>query len=395
MIKQRLINLVKNNNYIYDIYFHVGSSLLKLSSKFVKINKKSILFVSYGGKKFDDSPKAIYDYIINEDFFEDFELIWAFRNPKDHKISRGRKIKIDSVLYFYIALQSGFWITNSAIERGLNYKNPKTYYINTWHGTPLKKIGTDSKGTLKYTGLGSKNIYTQNLMTAQSEYDATIFSRLFNIKKTNILICDLPRNDYLKNYCSRDIANIKETLGITMDKKVILYAPTYREYKLKEERNPMLDHSINKNKWTEKLAKDYVVLIRNHYEVSDFKNYSEDIFINVSDYGSLNDLMIISDVLISDYSSIFIDYSILERPMLCYAYDLEEYSIKRGLYLDLAKELPCKIAFDENTLLKQIKEMNYEKEAYKTKEFKRKYAPNSGESSKIVVNKLIEISKGK
>lgn len=389
MFKQKIINFIKTNGFFYDIYYYICSAFLRVIGIFIKTKKKTILFVSFGGKKYDDSPKALYEYICNDKRFDKYELIWAFNDPKKYTVGRAKKVKIDTLGFFVAALSSKYWITNSAIERGLNFKKETTFYINTWHGAPIKKIGIDAISTSSKTGLGSKDIYTQNLMTAQSIYDAKIFSRLFKTDMDNILICDLPRNDYLTNYDKTIIVEIKNKLGIDHNKHVILYAPTFREYERDEKNNCYLAPPINIDKWRKKLGDDYVILFRAHYEVAKVMEIDNAVFRNVSHYENLNELMIISDMLVSDYSSIFFDYAILERPILCFAYDLDEYSSKRGLYIDLNQELPCDVIDNEDTLIDQILNIDYEKEVNKVIGFKNKYINNTGKACEKIVEELI------
>lgn len=389
MFKQKIINFIKTNGFFYDIYYYICSAFLRVIGIFIKTKKKTILFVSFGGKKYDDSPKALYEYICNDKRFDKYELIWAFNDPKKYTIGRAKKVKIDTLGFFVAALSSKYWITNSAIERGLNFKKETTFYINTWHGAPIKKIGIDAISTSSKTGLGSKDIYTQNLMTAQSIYDAKIFSRLFKTDMDNILICDLPRNDYLTNYDKTIIVEIKNKLGIDHNKHVILYAPTFREYERDEKNDCYLAPPINIDKWRKKLGDDYVILFRAHYEVAKVMEIDNAVFRNVSHYENLNELMIISDMLVSDYSSIFFDYAILERPILCFAYDLDEYSSKRGLYIDLNQELPCDVIDNEDTLIDQILNIDYEKEVNKVIGFKNKYINNTGKACEKIVEELI------
>lgn len=389
-MRQFLLNYVKTNGLIYDLYYYIGSFLLRLLGKVIKTDEKCILFVSFGGKKFDDSPKAIYDEMIKQQKFKDLKYYWAFVDPEKFDIQKGKKIKIDTLKYFCIAQKSKIWVTNSAIERGLNFKKKDTFYINTWHGTPLKKIGKDENSISKKNGLGSKNISTQNITLAQSKYDAKIFEHIFNTDYSNIMICDLPRNDELHNVTSEKRAQIRKKLGIDENKKVILYAPTYREYKRDENNNCYIKPPINLEIWEQTLGSDYRVFFRAHYEVAKILGLKESKFIkDTSNYKNLNELMIASDMLISDYSSIFFDYSILEKPMFCFAYDLEEYSIERGLYLDLKEELPCRINKNEMELLDDILDNNNEERIEKTKQFKQKYAPHAGDATRKIV-KMIE-----
>ena len=148
---------------------------------------------------------------------------------------------------------------------------------------------------------------------------------------------------------------------------------------------------IDMPKWKKILGKDYVLLIRAHYAVIKELGIEEDDFIkDVSNYGVLSDLYYIADIMISDYSSTFVDYSILDRPMFCFPYDYDEYNEKRGINLQIFKSLPCDPVFNEDDLLKQIKEMDYKKMSEKTKIFHKKFACyDDGNSAKKVTDELI------
>ena len=175
-----------------------------------------------------------------------------------------------------------------------------------------------------------------------------------------------------------------------MDKKVILYMPTYREYLVDEDFKTYLAPPIDLKKWQEELKSDYVLLIRAHYAVNAALEINENGFVmDVSDYPYINDLYVVSDILISDYSSSFIDYSILNKPMLCFAYDLEEYESKRGLYMKLDEVLPCIIDRDEDSLLKHIKTLDYFKASEETKAFHNKFAPYAGHASERIVDEIV------
>lgn len=230
----------------------------------------------------------------------------------------------------------------------------------------------------------------KTIRCAQSEFDRDIFARIFNADKDAILLCDLPRNDALFRYSLEEIERIKNKLNIGIEKKVILYTPTYREYLIDENRNTFLAPPMDLMKWERELGDEYVLLIRAHYAVSNALNITESSFVkDVSDYPCLNDLYIISDMMISDYSSTYFDYSILNRPMFCFAYDLEEYEKKRGLYLNIKEELPCEIDRTEESLISNIKNVKLEKAISRTKEFSQKYTPYAGGASAKVVDKIL------
>ena len=376
---KKLMNLLKTNRIAYCIYSGVFNFILSILKLFVKVDDKIILFNSYGGKKYNDSPRVIYEYMLSQKKYEKYKFYWSLDNPNEYSIPHAIIVKNNSIKFFLIALKAKYWITNSGIERGLKFKNKNTFYINTWHGTPVKFIGSD-ENNLRIKFKTSK----PDVVYAQGEYDASIYSRIFDIPSEKVKIVGFPRNDELFDIQEDEIKKIKENLNIPSDKKVILYAPTFREYN-SDSQGCIFAPPINISKWKKSLSKNYVVLFRAHYEVNKVLGIKSDDFIyNVSNYNEINDLLKISDILISDYSSLFFDYSILKRPMYCYAYDYDEYSEKRGLYIDLNKELPNGICKTEEELLSRIQSCDFEKEKYKSEQFLKKYLKLTGNARKYV-----------
>lgn len=389
-MKKYLFYIVKYVRWIYSLYYYLGTFFLKVLKLFVKPNDKLILFISFGGKKFDDSPKSIYDALLKDKRFDSYNIVWAFNNPEKYKISRGKKIKTDTLNYFITALKARIWITNSSVERGLSFKGKHTFYFNTWHGTPLKKMGIDIASTNKsFVGKGKSNY---DIFTAQGEYEANIFSRVFNIKQENMKIIGLPRNDVFSSYSTEYRDEIKKQLDIPLDKKVILYAPTFREYESNGGMERVLSVPMQIEKWKKELSDKYVLLFRAHYEVAKSMDVIDDSFIrNMSNYPSLEDLMIVSDMLISDYSSMFFDYSIMHKPMLCFAYDYEKYSNERGMYFDIREYIPT--ATNEDDLITLIKNTCVLENIF-AKRFQERFVTEYGNASNkalnIIAKELIE-----
>src|SRR5699024_9654798 len=110
-----------------------------------------------------------------------------------------------------------------------------------------------------------------------------------------------------------------------------------------------------------------------------------------SEYPEINKLLIAADILISDYSATIFDYSILEKPIICFAYDYKQYSEERGLYIDFKKELPSGIVNTQEEVVEKIKTMNYKEECIKTDQFKKKYIEKSGNATKKYAKTLIGI----
>ena len=157
------------------------------------------------------------------------------------------------------------------------------------------------------------------------------------------------------------------------DKKVILYAPTWREstdggksYEIK----PPIHFDV----WKKQLGDEFVVLFRAHHQTTKVLGVQYDEFVrDASDYPAVNDLMIASDMLITDYSAIAFDYAVLCKPMLIYAYDYDSYLAERGTYFDIDDRYPNKSCKTEDELLTRIKGIDYVVECANTRRFRDEF----------------------
>lgn len=383
--------------------------LCKKIAKKQEVNQKLIIFSAFAGRTYSCSPKAIYEYMINTPEYKDFKFVWAFNKVNEKKKyfsgDRTELVKYNSREFFEKLSAAKYWI--------FNFKTPKYFikkenqiFVQCWHGTPLKRLGCDieiEKGN-KATKL--KDIHKSYINDAKkydyfvspSKFASKKFCSAFSLKKLNkesiILEKGYPRNDYLFSYTNEDIKKIKSSLNIPEDKKVILYAPTFRDNQYRAGVGHTYELGINLLRMKEKLPKDYIILMRLHYlvsnaiDVSQFKNFVFD----VSNYEDINELYIISDILVTDYSSVFFDYANLKKPILFYMYDLELYKEKiRDFYIDL-KELPGPIVKNDRELIENIKNINNIENQYssKYKDFNKKYNYlDKGESSSLVVKECI------
>ena len=385
--KDELMKIIKTSSRVKKAYNRVGSGLLKLVGFFIAQDDKLILFNSFGGKKYDDSPKAIYEYLQQDERFKGFKFVWAFHEPEKFTVPGATVIKTDNLKYFTTAMKAHIWITNSGIERGLSFEKEGTIYFNTWHGTPIKYMGSDEYRIAP----SHMPVCKYDRQNAQSKFEADIFSRVFNIPYERMLVCGYPRNDVLVNNDRTTQIKYKNKIGLSIDKKVILYAPTFREYERDSARNCVLKPPIDFEKWKAILGEDYIVLMRCHYEVARLLNYPEnESFVrDVSDYPTLNDLILASDMLISDYSSIIFDYSIIDRPIIVYTYDYETYREKRGMYFDIRKELVGG-SVTEDELLDIIKNLDEQETIEKVRNFRNKYVTAYGHATIETVDALWE-----
>ena len=192
---KRLAGILKYNRSVYDLYYTWGSAAMRLIGRFIPIDDKLILLNSFAGRSYSDSPRAVYEVLRNDSRFADYRFVWAFHNPSNHNVDGAETIKTDTPRYFITALKARLWVTNSSMERGLRFKKTGTAYVNTWHGTPIKRMGSDiDSGNQSFKSKGKTQI---DAMCVQGEYEAEIWSRGFGIPDDRLIRTGLPRNDEL------------------------------------------------------------------------------------------------------------------------------------------------------------------------------------------------------
>lgn len=364
-MRQRLIYILKHNVVLQKLYRVIMSFVFRVWGALIPVDDKLIIFVSFMGTGFNDSPKAVYDYIKTHPEYKQYRCIWAFEKPE--KFPDLKKVKIDTPAYFKTALRAKYWITNTNIERGLRFKKKNQVYLNTWHGIALKHIGNDVEGRNDF------NFDTVNYLVVSGGHDEKVWKSAFKAKESTYLRCGMPRNEELWLADDEKKKNIREKLGFPEDKKVILYAPTWRDstdggksYEIKP--------PIHFNVWKKELGDEYIILFRAHHQTTKVLGVRYNEFVrNVSDYPSVNDLMIASDMLITDYSAIAFDYAVLCKPILCYAYDYENYLADRGTYFEIDDRYPNKSCRTEDELLARIRGIDYKAECENTRRFRDEF----------------------
>lgn len=379
----------------------------ELSSK-TKVNEKQIIFSAFQGRLFACSPKAIYKYMIKDPKFKDFTFIWAFNKPdskKDYFLDeRTKVVKYNSTVFYNYLASSKYWVFNFKTPDWF-IKKDNQIFVQCWHGTPLKRLGLDinvngnsatDKAEIHDSYLKDAKKY--DYFISPSKFASEKFISSFGLdklhKKDIILEKGYPRNDSLF-FCDRDnCERLKESLGIKKNKKIILYCPTFRDNQYKKGVGHTYELGVNLLRLKEYLPDDYILLLRLHYlvsnniDISQFKGFA----IDVSDYDDVNDLYLVSDMLITDYSSVFFDYANLRKPIIFYMYDLKEYKENlRDFYIDI-KQLPGPIVETEKELIEKIQRLDMYKTEYEEKydEFCEKYTYlDDGNAAERVVKEFI------
>ncbi|NLR10268.1 MULTISPECIES: CDP-glycerol glycerophosphotransferase family protein [unclassified Levilactobacillus] len=325
-------------------------------------DQPTLIFESFGGRQVSDSPYAIYQLFTQ--LYPGFTFIWSIdRSQKKFCKENGIPYVIRRTSKWVRTLEkASFWISNARFPAWVKKPNYVTY-IQTWHGTPLKKLGLDIENvsmpgttTTKYHANFVREANRWDALVSPNDYSTRIFRSAFGFNN-QILKVGYPRNDELINSTHEDVTTLKQELGIPLDKKVVLYAPTYRDNQFAEKGKYTFELPFSLDEFRDRYGKDAVLVLRMHYLISNALDISgyEGVVFDFSNHPNISDLYLISDMLITDYSSVFFDFAYLKRPILFYPYDYHMYKDElRGFYLDYEKDLPGEIAHNEHQLLDMI-----------------------------------------
>ena len=351
--------------------------LYKMLYRFVSVDDKQVIFISFHGRGYSDNPRAIYEAMIQDPRWQGYRFIWFIKHHKKKGLQiPGAEIKeYFSFSYFYHLSKAKFWVVNCKLPLYI-CKKPEQVYLQTWHGTPLKRLAHDIDVAEDTTFYRSAVSYEQmchsydvdvaryNYMISPNAFCTEVFPHAFGIDPQRLVETGYPRNDFIVNATQEQILSIKNRLQLPMDKKIILYAPTWRDNSYVSA-GYTFELKADFRLWKKILGEDFIVLFKPHYLI--INKYQDDpslkgFLYSIPAAAEINELYVISDILITDYSSVFFDYAILKRPMYFYMYDLENYaSDLRGFYLDITKDLPGKIYRSEEKLCQDIQAGVYDR----------------------------------
>lgn len=368
-------------------------SYMFLINKIIGINTNKIVFISFGGKSYSDNPKAVSEKL--HAMYPNFEIVWLFNNPEERK-----KIVPDYVRCVNASSNKGLkelatskvWVDNFTKPLWI-YKSKQQYYIQTWHGDrAFKKILYDAwpNGKRPEPIIESEIC---DLAISGSDYGNMQYKSAFKYNG-EILQVGYPRNDKLVNNNKNSIKLTKQLLGIKEDIKILLYAPTLRRVSSNNKTNQYIgeiDLIEVINSLEEKTNQKWVCLFRAHSAVKGLSGIPDtNKFINASKYEDMSDLLLISDMLITDYSSCAGDYALMEKPIILFQNDREEYIKKdRAFYFDI-DESPYIVSMNQSELNKIIKNMDTYDFPQNCRDILGFYGTNeTGRSSEAVVNYII------
>ncbi|MDU0286326.1 glycosyltransferase [Staphylococcus pseudintermedius] len=341
------------------------------------IKPHQILYQVRDGKSITDSPYAIFLGLNAHEAFSNYQHIWVVDHP-DTLVFYQEKFKVFQNVSFVIkesneylkALTESKFLINNATFPAYFTKKPQQIYINTWHGTPLKHMGFDVKNNLKGSQNTMKNFLASDYMISPNAHTTNIFKHAFKLDglySGEILEMGYPRIDLTINTTAKEARKyLAEHLNLKK-KPIILYCPTWRGKNVNDPENSLLNVFEEIKLLNQKLP--YQVLVKVHpFVYSKAKEMPELKPYLVPDFLDTNQLMPAVDLMITDYSSIFFDFLVTDKPIVFYVPDLDKYQNERGVYIDLCA-LPGPVADNIQDVITLVSN-----ESYKDADVQEKYA---------------------
>lgn len=357
------------------------------------INPKKIVVCNFGGKGYGDNPKYVVEEIIKQNL--DYDIVWLVDDTEKYKQSFPNQIRLvqyGSIKGMYELATAKIWIDNCR-KYFYTKKRKGQYYIQTWHGgIGIKQIEKQAESTLdeQYLNYAKNDSKMVDLMISNSDWCTKMYENDFWYDG-EILECGSPRVDILFNQ-SKEINNkIYDLYNIDKNKKILLYAPTFR--------NSMdlsvysIDYDRCINALEDKFGGEWIIFIRLHPNISDLASdmyYSKNI-INVTDYPDMQELLSVSNILVTDFSSSIFEFSYIKKTVFIFATDYEEYIKERGFAINL-EDLPFNINKSNDEFINDIYSFNEEEYSKDIEKMLKRFGvKESGKASESVVNIIKQI----
>lgn len=342
--------------------------------KYTYVEPNRISFIIDSGESF----KGNLDYIKKE-----------FEKRGDYEFHFFYKDKLSFSSFKKLAGSRYIFLNDNFFPLAFMKFSPKNIIVQLWHAPGAsKKFG--GSVDIKSRDILRKISQNTDYLIVTSKNIIEYYGEAFQMSKTKIKALGLPRMDYY--FENHNLDKLKQDFcdkyNVSNDKKIILYAPTFRD----EKKFNNVFNYLDLDKFNQELGAEYVLALRLHPKIKNF--YNDDIssdgkYVDVSDWESEQELMLISDLLITDYSSIMIEYSILDKPTVFFTYDLDEYlANERGFYYDFKTTVPGPIVYTSDELIHVIKNDDFDKS--KISEFvKTQFDEIDGHSSERIVDYLL------
>ena len=361
-------------------FFYFIYSFLFRIYRIFPVKENRISFVSPHNAGFNDSLKfvkeefekrGLYDYnFVSSNQLGSAKGAFSFFCVNAYKIATSR----------FVFLNDNFMpFSNVRFSK-------KTTVVQLWHGQgAFKKFGLSSNLSAQEKTLAKKCSERYDYIVVSSKNVSKIYADAFGVSEEKIISCGIPESDLFANI--KHVGKFRNHYNIPIDKKIVLYAPTFRE-NFEDDKEVLTNFSTEK--FASELSEEYQLVVRLHPQIHRDARQTNGA-IDATNYDDLNELIIDSDILITDYSSICMEFAYLNKPMIFYAYDLEKYKDERDFYFDYLSYVPGKVVKTMDDLIKTFKTSDFETK--KTEAFnKQNFDYFDGKSTQRLVNFLLKNS---
>jgi CDP-glycerol glycerophosphotransferase len=359
------------------------------------VQRGLVVFESHMGKQYSDSPRYIYEAAVAAGLDRlGIRPVWSYARRTDGFPTDCRLVRRDSWRYVHDMARAELWVDNQGFPR-MYSRRPETRYIQTWHGTPLKRMGFDSPA-LERASAATRRVHKAMMkrwsaLLVPSEYFVETFVKSYGYEGP-LVRAGLPRNDLLVRGVDQDWVDAKKhELGLPADRRLVLYCPTFRDRARRLETPYELPIDLEQARRA--LGDDVFFLLRTHY-LDSFKlsNRFAPFAADVSKHHDVTELMLVADVLVTDYSSVMFDFANTGKPMVFFTYDYEDYvRDERGTYLDLPEIAPGPLVETTDALVEALRAVDDDVEKYVDRydEFRRRFCEyETGRSAEHVVDEF-------
>ena len=353
---------------------------------------RRIVYNSFKGR-FSDNPRAIYEELSRR--AEGLTHLWTAPASGGSFPTSARRIVPGSWRHLREVESAKYVVANVEMREDL-HKRPGVVFLQTWHGTPLKRIGYDNhyvKANPAGFARDSREYARWDYLISPNPLSSSIYHSAFRGFQGEILETGYPRNDVL-NAPEREAirASVRAQLGIEDGQTVVLYAPTWRDNLVHEHGPGGSPLVLDVEELARRFGDDHVFLLRLHFLVAAELGDTGGAVRNVSRHEDVRELYLAADVIVTDYSSVMFDFAITGKPLLFFTYDLEHYRDElRGFYIDFEAEAPGPLCRTMDDLMAALDDLDGVAREYADRyaAFRARYCPyDDGHASRRVVERV-------
>ncbi|MFH8883912.1 CDP-glycerol glycerophosphotransferase family protein [Streptomyces californicus] len=327
------------------------------------VRRGSVVFESHMGTCYGDNPRALYEEIRRRG--PKLRATWSYDPSPAGFPDDARLVRRWSWRYLWALARAEYWVDNQGFPQHLR-KPRHTTYLQTWHGSAYKRMGFDET-RVRLQNAPQRERLQQAVdrfdhFLVRSEHDVATLARAYRIPEERLLRTGYPRNDALIAERDRSEAEgrlprppLAAALGLDDHRRTVLYAPTFRGGPGKQRRSRLL---LDVREFAQRFGDTHTLLVRSHYlESARLPVCPPGTVVDVSRHHDTSELLAITDVLVTDYSSIMFDFALLDRPVVLFAPDLDTYAAERGSYFDLREKAPGPVTATQEELFAVLAEL--------------------------------------